>query len=107
MLEYSALDTKINRLGLPNRSKELRKYYSTILREVLPTEAIDLLEGRISSSMFARHYYKPFLSDIRNKVVKLIEPMQLELLHILENKTPQTTHSSIERNDSANLQVLE
>jgi len=85
-IEYAALDTKLNRLGLPSRSKQLRKYYGTILRDVLPTEAIDFLEGRVSSSVFARYYYKPFLADVRNKVMKVIEPLQWELIYGLENR---------------------
>jgi len=38
-IKYLALDTKINRLGFPTRTKQLRKYFATILREHLPTEA--------------------------------------------------------------------
>jgi hypothetical protein len=84
-IKYATLDTRVSRLGLPNRSKQLRKYYGTVLRDVLPTEAIDLLEGRVSSSVFARYYYKPFLKDVRNKVMKIIEPIQWELLYTLDN----------------------
>lgn len=84
-VDYWALDTRINRLGLPNKMKELRKYYGTILREGLPTEAIDLLQGRVNSSVFARYYYKPFLSDVRDKVMRVIEPMRWELFYVLEN----------------------
>jgi intergrase/recombinase len=84
-IEYATLDTKLNRLGLPNRSKQLRKYYGTVLRDVLPTEAIDFLEGRVSSSVFARYYYKPFLTDVRSKAMKIVEPIQWELLYGLEN----------------------
>jgi len=83
-IEYATLDTKLNRLGLHNRSKQLRKYYGTVLRDTLPTEAIDFLEGRVSSSVFARYYYKPFLTDVRNKTMKVIEPLQWELLYNMD-----------------------
>jgi len=82
-IKYSALDTKINRLGFPTRTKQLRKYFATTLREHLPTEAIDLLQGRINRSVFLRYYYKPFLQDIRTKTLKGIEPLQRELLAML------------------------
>ncbi len=82
-IRYSALDTKINRLGFPTKTKQLRKYYAAKLREYLPTEAIDLLQGRINQSVFLRYYYKPFLQDIREKTLKGIEPLQQELLEIL------------------------
>jgi hypothetical protein len=81
-IRYAALDTAINRLGLPNRTKQLRKYYATALRDYLPTEVIDLLQGRINQSVFLRYYYKPFLQDIRDKTLKGIEPLQKELLTI-------------------------
>lgn len=81
-IKYSALDTKINRLGFPSKTKQLRKYYATKLREHLPTEAVDLLQGRINQSVFLRYYYKPLLQDIRKKALKGIEPLQQELLSI-------------------------
>jgi len=79
-VRYAALDTIINRLRLPNKTKYLRKYYATVLREYLPTEAIDLLQGRINQSVFLRYYYKPFLQDIKAKALRGIEPLQSELL---------------------------
>ena len=82
-IKYPTLHTKIHRLGFPNRTKQLRKYFATKLRERLPTEAIDLLQGRINRSVFLRYYYKPFLRDIRTKTLKGIEPLQKELLEIL------------------------
>ena len=82
-IKYTTLYTKIRRLGLPNRTKQLRKYYATKLREILPTEAIDLLQGRINQSVFLRYYYKPFLKDIRDRTLKGIEPLQKELLEKL------------------------
>jgi len=69
-VKYATLYTKIHRLGYPNRTKQLRKYYATKLRENLPTEAIDLLQGRINQSIFLRYYYKPFLKDIRDRALK-------------------------------------
>jgi intergrase/recombinase len=82
-IKYSILDTKINRLGFPIKTRQLRKYYTTKLREYSPTEAIDLLQGRINQSVFLRYYYKPFLQDIKEKTLKGIEPLQKELLAIL------------------------
>jgi len=79
-IKYTTLYTKIRCLGLPNKTKQLRKYFATKLREELPTEAIDLLQGRINRSVFLRYYYKPFLKDIRIRTLKGIEPLQKELL---------------------------
>jgi intergrase/recombinase len=83
-INYSTLQTKIHRLGVPNKTKQLRKYFATKLRESLPTEAIDLLQGRINRSVFLRYYYKPFLKDIRDRTLKGIYPLQKELLTTLK-----------------------
>ena len=52
-----------------------RKIFATFLRnEGTEQEIIDLLQGRISNSVFVRHYYRPELSkfdEVREKLVKL------------------------------------
>lgn len=83
LLSYSALRHKLNRLNMSNKTKQLRKLYATRLRNYLPHEIIDLLQGRVSQSVFLRFYYKPFLQDIRAKVLKGIEPLQTELFELL------------------------
>ena len=47
-ITYPALDTKIGRLGYNNQTKQLRKIFATKLRNTLPQELVDLLQGRIS-----------------------------------------------------------
>ena len=80
---YSQLQKKIYRLDLKNRTRQLRKLNATLLRETLPREVIVLLQGRINQSVFLRYYYKPFLKDIRDRILKGIQPLQKELLEIL------------------------
>ncbi len=52
-----------------------RKIFATFLRnEGIETELIDLLQGRISNSIFARHYYRPpteKFDEISNKLDRL------------------------------------
>jgi intergrase/recombinase len=52
-----------------------RKIFATFLRnEGVESELIDLLQGRISSSVFVRHYYRPDSSkfdEVREKLTKL------------------------------------
>ena len=83
MIKYSGLDSIIGRLGLPTKTKQLRKYHATTLREYLPTEVVDLLQGRINQSVFLRYYFKPFLHDIRDKTIRGIKPLQDELMALL------------------------
>jgi len=80
-IRYEALYTKIRRLGYRNKSKELRKLFATTLRNNgIPSEIIDIVQGRISSSIFLRFYYRPFLKETRHKVMNALGPLERELL---------------------------
>ena len=83
--EYTALTSAIRKRKQKIRVKELRKLYATTLRNNnVPSEVIDLLEGRVPQSIFLWFYYKPFLQDIRTKTLEAIRPLQEELLLALE-----------------------
>ena len=79
-IKYSAIDTMIGRQGFNTRTKQLRKLYATRLRNDLPQELVDLLQGRISQTIFMKFYYKPLLRDIQQKTIKALQPLQMELL---------------------------
>jgi hypothetical protein len=85
VVKYATLQTKIKRLGLRNRTKQLRKLYATTLRNYVPHEVVDLLQGRICQSIFLRFYYKPFLADIRRKTLKGLQSLQGEVVRKLSN----------------------
>ena len=78
-MKYTAVASAIRKRKQRIRVKEVRKLYSTTLRNHLPSEVIDLLQGRIGQSIFMRFYYKPFLRDIRAKTLEAIRPLQKEL----------------------------
>jgi hypothetical protein len=78
--KYTGLDTKIGRIGFNNQTKQLRKLYATQLRNHLPQELVDLLQGRISQTVFMKFYYRPLLEDIRSKVLTAIQPLETELI---------------------------
>ncbi len=55
-----------------------RKVFATHLRNKgIESEIIDLLQGRISSSVFVNHYYRPHINEI---ITKWIRPMLDELI---------------------------
>jgi intergrase/recombinase len=83
-IKYSALDTKIGRLGVNNQTKQLRKLFATRLRNYLPQELVDLLQGRISQTIFMKFYYKPLLLDTQQKTIKALQPIQTELLSLIQ-----------------------
>ena len=74
-VSYNALKLMLKRKGLDMKMYYCRKVFATYLRnEGVESEIIDLLQGRISSSVFVRHYYRPDSSkfdEIRKKLDKL------------------------------------
>jgi intergrase/recombinase len=85
-LKYSSLNPKLRKHELECRVKQLRKYNGTMLREHLPTEVIDLLQGRINESIFLRYYYKPLLQDIQQRTIKALQQLQKELIETVRQK---------------------
>ena len=83
-MKYSAIDTMIGRQGFKTKTKQLRKLHATRLRNDLPQELVDLLQGRISQTIFMRFYYKPLLKDIQQKTIRALQPLQLELLSLIQ-----------------------
>ena len=83
-MTYRAMVQVIQSRGLPVRMLQLRKLYATTLRERgITREIIDLLQGRIGQSIFLRHYYKPYLSQVKTKVLEAMEQLTNELITAL------------------------
>ena len=76
---YNSLRKKIAiRNGYDMNLYYCRKIFATYLRNKgIEPEIIDLLQGRISSSVFVNHYYRP---DINEIITKRIRPVLDELM---------------------------
>jgi len=78
---HAGLISYVNRAGYNCRANELRKLFATTLRDKgLPSEIIDLLQGRLSGSIFKAFYYKPILRKIKEKVNRTLKPLRKEIL---------------------------
>jgi integrase len=86
-IKYSAIDTKIGREGFNTQTKQLRKLFATRLRTSLPQELVDLLQGRVSQTVFMKFYYRPLLEDARNKTLASMQTLQDELIETVRTKT--------------------
>jgi len=86
-VKYSAIDTKIGREGFNTQTKQLRKLFATKLRTSLPQELVDLLQGRVSQTVFMKFYYRPLLEDARNKALTSLQTLQDELIETVRTKT--------------------
>ena len=70
-VSYSAIRKRLTRNNQHQRFKELRSYFATYLRQHgILAEYIDLLQGRIPKSVFARHYLK--VEDVKKLVNKIL-----------------------------------
>ena len=45
--------------------------------------SIDLLQGRVGTSIFAKHYYRPLLAELRDRVLAATKPLEDELMPLL------------------------
>jgi intergrase/recombinase len=78
---YWTLGSILKNRALPVKTIQLRKLYATRLRESgIPQEIIDLLQGRVEQSVFLRHYYKPYLNEVKEKTLKAIQPLISDIL---------------------------
>jgi hypothetical protein len=78
---YNALRCYLKRRKIPMNMNYCRKIFATYLRNNgIEQETIDILQGRISKSIFVRHYYKPnFLSTTNQKIQNLLNNLLNEI----------------------------
>jgi intergrase/recombinase len=70
-VSYSAIRKRLTRNKQHIRFKELRSYFATFLRNNgILAEYVDLLQGRIPKSVFARHYLK--VEDVKKLVLQVL-----------------------------------
>jgi hypothetical protein len=81
-VSYSAIRKRLARNKQKLRFKELRSYFATYLRKKgILAEYVDLLQGRIPKSVFARHYLK--VEDVK-ELVKHVLTVTDNLIETLE-----------------------
>ena len=76
---YNAIRLIARRNHIDMRMSYCRKIFATYLRtNGIESETIDLLQGRIPKSVFARHYFRPDLnySNIRKVIDSILETIK-------------------------------
>jgi intergrase/recombinase len=62
------------------RFGDLREYYATVMTKWLTPAEIDFLQGRVSGSVFMRHYFNPALiADLKERTFKGLSQIQAAL----------------------------
>jgi len=75
-----AIECKLRKRGLNGVFRLARKAWATEMRKILPTELVDLLQGRVPGSVFTRYYYRPDLREAGKKVLEALKPLEDRLL---------------------------
>ncbi len=73
---YNALKMALRRKSLDMQLKYCRKIFASYLRQAgIESEIVDLLQGRVPKSVFARHYFTPSL-DYKDKVIRALDKLK-------------------------------
>ena len=65
------LSSTLRKHNLPSRFSDIRELWATKMTRYLSQPEIDFLQGRISQSVFLKHYFNPsLLKDIRDRAIK-------------------------------------
>jgi len=84
-----------SQLDMSNQANQLRKYHATFLRKHLEQEMIDLIQGRVGTSVFAKHYYRPLIEELRDRVLTATAQLEKELLPLLDPRVCTATSRSV------------
>jgi intergrase/recombinase len=80
-ISYATLRKHLARNKLTIMIKLLRSYYATFLnKNGIQSETVDILQGRVSKSVFARHYLKESLSTLSSQIL----PLQIKMLESIQ-----------------------
>ena len=85
----------LKRSDLPMHFKDLRKAYATLLRKSMEREMIDLVQGRVDGSVFVKHYYRPLIKELRDRVLTATAQLEKELLPLLQLPERPVTSVSV------------
>jgi intergrase/recombinase len=81
-ITYNMLKSFLFRKNVNISLNYFRKIYATFLRQRgIEIEIIDLLQGRIPNNIFLKHYYRPELKQIIEKIRPLISELRTTLFY--------------------------
>jgi intergrase/recombinase len=75
---YNALKKALMRRSLVMQLKYCRKIFASYLRQSgIESETVDLLQGRVPKTVFARHYFTPSL-DYKDRILDALNRLKKE-----------------------------
>ncbi len=80
-ITYDVIGKRLARRRIKVRISELRDYYATFMvRHGLIKEEVDLLQGRITKSIFVRHYWSPAIKEMKQRVFNALQELEQIIL---------------------------
>jgi len=80
-MTYPTIRMRLRKYQMQVRLTELRDYYATFMvRNGLIREEVDLLQGRISKSIFVRHYWSPAIKELKQRVLEALKELEANIL---------------------------
>ena len=68
---------KIKEKWVKTEDERLRSYFATfMIKNGLIKEEVDILQGRVGTSIFMRHYFSPQIYELRNRVLRAVGKMR-------------------------------
>ncbi len=78
---YNVIQLRLKRLGMPCKFKYCRRIYATYLRDNgIPSEVIDVFQGRTPQTVFSRHYYSPDMVKYCTRIRDLLSQLRAEIM---------------------------
>ncbi len=79
-VSYPAIRKCLERNALKLRIKELRSFFASFMvRHNLISEEVDLLQGRVPKTVFARHYLKENPVELRDRTLEAVRQLELQI----------------------------
>jgi intergrase/recombinase len=78
-LTYPQIRKRLNHNKLTVRISELRDCFGTcLLQKGILEQEVNLLQGCIPVNVFIRHYWSPKLAELRDRIFKALEPLDVQ-----------------------------
>jgi intergrase/recombinase len=83
MITYEIIRKKLNQVGLPMQLRLCRKLFASHLRQSagIQPEVVDLLQGRVSTSILTKHYLVPD-SSLGRDVLSAVHTLREKIMMI-------------------------
>ena len=79
-LTYDTVRLRLKRAGLKLHLADLREYWATYMTRHLTRPEIDMLQGRVGTSVFMAHYFNPnLIRDLRTRTLQGVAEILGEL----------------------------